>query len=411
MTPMQSDSPEQRESPASPFTGMPKSIWALGFGSLFMDMSSELIHSLLPIFMTTALGASMVTVGVIEGIAEATASVTKIFSGVISDYFRKRKSLVVLGYGLSALTKPVFPLAATLWWVFTARFLDRIGKGIRGAPRDALVADITPPELRGAAYGLRQALDSVGAFLGPLLAVVFMLWFANNIKAVLWIAVVPAFIAVTLLAIAVREPGSHEHAGTPGKHLAWDDAKKLSLHYWIVVSLAAVFTLARFSDAFLILRAQDVGLAISYVPAILIVMNIFYALCAYPAGKAADRLSAQGLLVIGLVILFIADIVLGMAASAGVIFLGAALWGLHMAFTQGLLSKLVADTAPAELRGTAFGIFNLVSGGALLLASLIAGSLWTAVGASATFYTGAVFALIAAAGLLFYRPHTFPNFI
>ena len=383
---------------------LPRGIWVLGFVSLFMDISSELVHSLLPIFMTTVLGASMVTVGIIEGLAEGIAATTKVFSGAISDYFRKRKLLAVIGYALGALTKPIFPLATTIGWVFSARFVDRLGKGIRGAPRDALIADITPPTLRGAAYGLRQALDSVGAFVGPLLAVVFMLFFANDIKAVLWVAVIPAFIAVFLLIVALREPESAESSTSYKNHLTLRDAKRLPLRYWLVVMLGAVFTLARFSEAFLILRAQDVGLAIAYVPAIMIVMNIVYALFAYPAGVAADRLSSRKLLVFGLGLLVIADVLLALAVSPSLAFLGVAFWGLHMAFTQGLLSKLVADTAPSELRGTAFGVFNLVSSGALLLASVIAGSLWTIFGASATFTAGATFAVLAAIGLIFYRP-------
>jgi MFS family permease len=370
---------------------------------MFMDTSSELVHSLLPIFMATTLGASMVTIGIIEGFAEAAAAITKVFSGVISDYFQKRKFLAVVGYGLAAITKPIFPLATSIEWVFGARFVDRIGKGIRGAPRDALVAEIVPAQLRGAAYGLRQALDSVGAFVGPLLAIAFMIWLANDIKAVLWVAVLPAFIAVFLLIVGVREPESLNHAAAHRNILTFNNVKRLRLRYWLVVALGAVFTLARFSEAFLILRAQDVGLAIGYVPVIMIVMNVVYSLFAYPAGAAADRISARTLLLMGLGILVIADIVLAIAASPGVALFGAAFWGLHMALTQGLLAKLVADTAPADLRGTAFGIFNLVTGGALLLASVIAGALWSMFGASATFIAGAAFAAIAAIGLLFYR--------
>lgn len=373
---------------------------------MFMDTSSELVHSLLPIFMTTVLGVSMVAVGFIEGAAEAAAAVTKVFSGAISDYFGKRKALAVVGYGLAALTKPVFPLAPTIGWVFGARFVDRIGKGIRGAPRDALVADIAPQKLWGAAYGLRQSLDSVGAFIGPLLAVLFMIWLVNDIRAVMWVAVVPAFIAVFLLIFAVREPTPSDHAPGPGNRLTMADAKRLTLRYWLVVALGAVFTLARFSEAFLILRARDVGLAIGYVPAVMIVMNVVYSLFAYPAGAAADRLSARKLLLYGLVVLIAADVVLAMAASPAMAFFGAAFWGLHMALTQGLLSKLVADTAPTELRGSAFGIFNLITGGALLLASVIAGSLWSIFGASATFMAGASFATITAVGLFLYRPNT-----
>ena len=377
MTASQPNNPESLSSTKGIYRKLPSGIWVLGFVSLFMDMSSELVHSLLPIFMTTVLGASMVTVGIIEGVAEGAAAAMKVFSGAISDYFRKRKLLAVIGYALGALTKPIFPLATTIGCVFGARFVDRLGKGIRGAPRDALIADITPPALRGAAYGLRQALDSVGAFIGPLLAVIFMISFANDIKAVLWVAVIPAFIAVFLLIVALREPESTDRSTSPKDRLTLRDAKRLPLRYWLVVMLGAAFTLARFSEAFLILRAQNVGLAITYVPAIMIVMNIVYSLFAYPAGVAADRISARKLLVFGLGILIVADVILAMAASPSLVFLGVAFWGLHMAFTQGLLSKLVADTAPSELRGTAFGVFNLVSGGALLLASVIAGSLWS----------------------------------
>jgi MFS family permease len=388
------------------YRSLPKGIWVLGFVSMFMDISSELVHSLLPIFMVTTLGASMITIGILEGFAEGAAAVTKVFSGAISDYFRKRKFLAVIGYGLGAMTKPVFPLATTIGWVFGARFVDRIGKGIRGAPRDALVADIAPLHLRGAAYGLRQSLDSVGAFIGPLLAVAFMVWLANDIKAVLWIGVVPALIAVALLIVAVREPASNDNTTGPRNHLMLKDVKRLPMKFWLVVALGAVFTLARFSEAFLILRAQDVGLSIEYVPTIMIIMNIVYSIFAYPAGAAADRVSARTLLVFGLGILVVADGILAIATSPLTAFLGSAFWGLHMAFTQGLLSKLVADTAPSEFRGTAFGIFNLVSGGALVLASAIAGALWSAFGAPATFIAGASLAALSAIGLLLYRPNS-----
>lgn len=385
------------------FRALPRSIGVLGLVSMFMDTSSELVYSLLPIYLLTVLGASVATIGVIEGIAEATAAITKVFSGAMSDYVGRRKLLVVLGYGLAAMTKPVFPLAKTIGWVLAARFVDRIGKGIRDAPRDALVADLVPPELRGAAYGLRQALDSVGAFLGPLLAVAFMALLANNLKAVLWVAVVPAFLAVFLLIFAVHEPEDSSHARLENR-LEFADLKRLNFRYWLIVALGAIFTLARFSEAFLILRAEGVGLAAGYVPLIMVVMNIVYAGFAYPAGVAGDRLSPRMLLVYGLGVLIAADVVLALATSPAVAFVGAGLWGLHMALTQGLLSKLIANTAPAELRGTAFGIFNLVSGGALLLASIIAGGLWTAFGASATFIAGAGFAAVAVAGLLLYHP-------
>jgi len=407
-----SHSPQSSNTTRAAWRALPVGIWALGFGSLFMDISSELIHSLLPVFMVTALGASMVTVGIIEGVAEATAAVMKVFSGALSDYLGKRKFLLILGYALAAVTKPIFPLATSVNWVFTARFVDRVGKGIRGAPRDALVADIAPPHMRGAAYGLRQALDSVGAFIGPLLAVALMMGLANDIRNVMWVAVVPAFVAVALLLIYVREP-ERTTADDPAKApLTLADAKRLPLHYWLVVLVGAVFTLARFSEAFLVLRAQDVGLGLGYVPIVMIVMNVFYAGAAYPSGAAADHISQRTLLSLGVALLIAADLVLAFAASPLTVFAGAALWGLHMAFTQGLLSKLIADTAPAELLGTGFGLFNLVSGCALLLASLIAGSLWSSLGAPATFLAGAIFAAVAALGLLAavrHRSHDLPN--
>ena len=385
---------------------LPAGIWALGLGSMCMDISSEMIHSLLPVFMATVLGASMVTIGVVEGIAEATAAITKVFSGALSDWLGRRKLPLVLGYGLAALTKPVFPLASSIGWVFAARFVDRIGKGIRGAPRDAMVADLTPPHLRGAAYGLRQALDSLGGFIGPLLAVVFMLLFAGDIRAVMWMAVLPALVTVALLALYIREPERNPAEAAAALSLA--GIKGLPPRYWLVVALGAVFTLARFSEAFLVLRAQDTGIAPGYVPVVMIVMNVCYAALAYPAGAAADRCNRAHLLLAGLIALIVADLVLAAASTPLLVLAGAALWGLHMALTQGLLAKLVANTAPPELRGTAFGIFNLVSGSALLLASVIAGALWSAFGPAATFLTGAAFAALAALGIVGYNARTAP---
>lgn len=404
MDPPLSNEPDSVAKRKVGYLAMPRGIWVLGFGSLLMDASSELVHSLMPIFMVSVLGTSIITVGVIEGIAEATAAITKVFSGAISDYFRKRKFLIVLGYGLGAITKPVFPLANTIQWVFAARIVDRIGKGIRGAPRDALIADLVPSEMRGAAYGLRQSLDSVGAFVGPLLAVAFMALLANDIKAVLWVAVVPAFLAVILLAVAVREPEAAGMGSGIGKRLTLANAKRLSRNYWLIVALGGVFTLARFSEAFLILRAKDVGLSLVLVPVIMIVMNVIYSAFAYPAGILADRIHPRLLLVAGLGVLISADGVLAIATTPFAAFIGAGLWGLHMALTQGLLLKMVADASPEELRGTAFGLFNLVSGAALLLASIIAGGLWSSYGPSATFLAGAGFATVAAVGLLFYHP-------
>jgi len=379
---------------------IPSGVWALGFVSMLMDVSSEMIHALLPIYLVTVLGTSMVTVGFIEGIAEATASITKIFSGALSDWLGKRKLLAVLGYGLAAFTKPVFPLAPSVSWLIGARFVDRVGKGIRGAPRDALVADIAPAHLRGASFGLRQSLDTVGAFLGPLLGIGLMWWTADNFKAVFWVAVVPAFLAFALMIFAVRESARPEGLRKVHNPISLAEIKRLGPSYWWIVGIAAVFTLARFSEAFLILRAQDVGLAIMLVPAVLVVMNVVYALAAYPAGVASDRMNRTTLLIVGLVLLIAADLALASLPSIGGVALGVVLWGLHMGLTQGLFAASVADAAPPELRGTAYGFFNLLTGVAMLAASVIAGALWDATGPKGTFVAGACFAFLALAGLL-----------
>jgi MFS family permease len=384
---------------------IPAGVWVLGFVSMLMDISSEMIHALLPVYMVTALGTSALAVGVIEGIAEATAAVTKIFSGAISDRLGKRKGLAVLGYGMAAFTKPVFPLAPNLAWLVAARFVDRIGKGVRGAPRDALVADLSPPEVRGASFGLRQSLDTIGAFVGPLAAIVLMLWTANSFQTVFWIAVIPGFLAFGLIAFAVRDPDRPAGLRIVKSPLSRAELGRLGLDYWWVVVIAAVFTLARFSEAFLILRAGAAGLPIALVPAVMVLMNIVYALAAYPAGILSDRVDRRTLLVAGLVVLVAADVVLAFAGTVAGVAVGVALWGLHMGLTQGLLATLVADTAPAELRGTAYGMFNLATGIALLAASVIAGALWDVIGPRGTFLAGATFAATAAVGLLVLRRH------
>ena len=378
---------------------VPPGIWALGFVSLLMDASSETIYALLPVYLVTVLGASMTVVGIIEGSAEATASIVKVFSGAISDWLGKRKMLAVLGYGLAAFTKPIFPLAPSVSWLAAARFIDRIGKGIRGAPRDALVADIAPVHLRGASFGLRQSLDTIGAFLGPALAIELMWLTADNFQAVFWVAVIPAFLAVGLLLIAVHEP--ERPAGLRKVHfpLSLSELHHLNSNYWFVVAVATVFTLARFSEAFLILRARTVGLPLALAPLVLVVMNVVYALAAYPAGVWSDRLNRMTMLTIGLALLIAADLALAFSGSLTGVTIGIVLWGLHMGFTQGLLATLVADTAPPELRGTAYGVFNLLGGLALLAASVVAGEVWDDFGSQAPFLAGASLTALALIGL------------
>ncbi|HYL91388.1 MAG TPA: MFS transporter [Burkholderiales bacterium] len=373
---------------------MPAGVWVLGFVSMLMDISSEMIHSLLPVFLVSALGASAFTVGLIEGVAEATALIVKVFSGALSDYLGKRKVLAVIGYGLGAFSKPLFALATGVGMVLGARFLDRIGKGMRGAPRDALVADLAPPGMRGAAYGLRQALDTVGAFAGPLLAMLLMFAWQDDFRAVFWVAVVPGLLSVTLLYIGVREQ-ERPATGTRINPVHWRQLKRLSGAYWWVVVTGAILTLARFSEAFLVLRGPQVGLPLAAVPLVLAAMNVAYAVSAYPFGRLADKMSHASLLGLGLAFLIAADMVLAYGTSKAMLFVGVALWGFHMGATQGLLATMVADTAPADLRGTAFGFFNLLSGVTMLLASVLAGELWDRFGSSFTFLAGAAFSLVA----------------
>jgi MFS family permease len=378
---------------------VPRGVWALGLVSMFMDISSEMIHGLLPVYMVSALGVSMVTVGFIEGLAEATAMITKVFSGALSDWLGRRKLLAAIGYGMAAFTKPVFPLATSVGWFVGARFVDRIGKGIRGAPRDALIADITPENVRGASFGLRQSLDTIGAFVGPLLAIGLMLASTNNYKLVFWIAVIPAFISFALIVFTVKEPEKKTGQISDGRSPKLSDVKKFSGPFWAVVGIACVFTLGRFSEAFLVLKAQNVGMPIALVPLVMVVMNIVYALVSYPAGALSDRIGRNGILFVGIGMLVVADLVLAFGTSVSALLLGVAFWGLHMGLTQGLLSALVVDRAPPHLRGTAFGIFNLAGGLAMLAASVIAGGLWDAYGPRMTFLAGAAFTAAALAGI------------
>jgi MFS family permease len=384
-----------------PLRHIPPGVWVLGFVSMLMDISSEMIHSLLPLFMVTTLGASPVAVGIVEGLAESLALIVKVFSGTLSDYLGKRKGLALFGYALGALSKPLFAVAPSVGLVLTARLLDRVGKGVRGAPRDALVADLAPSSLWGAAFGLRQSLDTVGAFLGPVIAVGLMLLWANNFRGVFWVAVIPGLMAVALLLFGIREPADR-HTHTRINPIRSDNLTKLGPAYWWVVGVGAVFTLARFSEAFLVLRAHQGGISVAFVPLVMVAMNIVYAASAYPFGKLSDTMSHTTLLTLGLIVLTGADLVLASNDHWEVVLLGVALWGLHMGMTQGLLAAMVANASPANLRGTAYGVFNLVSGVAMLIASVVAGVLWDRLGASFTFYAGAAFAGIAILGLVLF---------
>jgi len=379
---------------------IPRTVWVLGIVSLLTDMSSEFIHSLLPVFMAGTLGASALMIGLIEGAAEGLALATKVFSGYLSDVLGRRKPLVVLGYGLAALTKPLFPLAGSVHWVLGARLLDRVGKGIRGAPRDALIADVTPKEVRGAAFGMRQSLDTVGGFAGPLMAIAAMAYFVGDIRSALWIAVVPGFVAVVLLVFAVREPESAPGRVAARLPLSREGLRRLGGTYWRLVAIGSLLTFARSTEAFLVLRGSNLGLSNTLVPLVLVAMSLVYTVAAYPAGKWSDQGGRRPLLIAGMLVLAIADVVLAMASGMVGLFAGIALWGLHMGLTQGLFAAYIADLAPGELRGTAFGVFNLATGVVLLAASALSGLVWDQFSPATTFWMGAGLAVFGAVALL-----------
>ncbi len=384
----------------TPTPGLPAQIWALGLVSLFMDVASETIHALLPVFLVTSLGASVAMVGLIEGVGESTAAFAKVGSGWLSDRLRRRKGLVVLGYTLGALSKPAFALAPTAGWVLGARFVDRLGKGIRGAPRDALIGDLAPMRLRGAAYGLRQSLDTAGAFLGPLAAIALMTLTGGQFRLIFWLAVIPGLVAVAILVLAVHEPP--RPIAPRGPSIRWRELQALGRRYWGVVAAAGVLTLARFSVAFLILRAEGAGLPLALTPAVLVVMNLAYSASAWPMGVLSDRMPRRHLLTAGFGVLMLAQLALALAPGLPTVLLGIALWGLHMGMTQGLLAALVTDTAPVHARGSAFGLFHLGSGLALLAANFFAGGLWSLFGPASTFLAGAAFAGVGLVGLTLY---------
>ncbi len=372
---------------------IPTTIWALGFVSLFMDLSSEMIHSLLPVFLVSTLGANILTVGLIEGVAEASAHIIKVFSGTISDFFRRRKILLLYGYGLAAISKPMFPLADSVLTVFAARLLDRVGKGVRGAPRDALIADVAPARIRGACFGLRQSMDTVGAFLGPLIAILLLYFLHDNIQWVLWAAVIPAVISVILVFVFVKEPSSFQKK-ILHSHLKWRVLTQFGPRYWWVVLMGAFFTLARFSEAFLVLRAQQIGLPITWIPLIMVIMSLSYAFSAYPAGILSDHINKAFILAVGLILLILADLILAYTQSMTFVMIAVSLWGLHMGFSQGILAAWVAESTPCDLKGTGFGVFNFVTGILMLVASTLAGWLWDQYGPEYSFYFGTFFALL-----------------
>ncbi len=390
--------------PAPRLRNLPRAIWMLGFTSLFMDMSTEILQSLLPLFMVSVLGAPVALVGLIDGLTEATASFTKILSGALSDHLGKRKLLALAGYSFSALAKPLVPLAGGLLTVFLARFLDRVGKGVRDAPRDALVADLVSPRQRGAAYGLRQGLDTLGALAGPLIAVGLMALSAGNFRAVFWFSCIPAVACVATLALGVKEPERVRPAQREPFPLMASQLKRLSASFWILMAVIFLLLLPRFSESLLLLRAQNVGLAAVWVPLVFVAMNLVYAPIAAPAGLFSDRFGRRRMIFAGFAMLIPAQILLYRADQPALVFAGAAFWGLHYGLTQGALSAVVADAAPKQLRGTAFGVFHLISGLAVLIGSATAGIIWDSEGPATTFLVAAIVGGLGLFGLLVTRP-------
>jgi MFS family permease len=381
----------------SPRPPLPRTVWVLGFVSLFMDLSSEIYHSLLPAFVTIVLGLPVTALGAVDGVAEATSNFAKLFSGRLSDRSQRRKPWVMGGYGLAALSKPMFPLASNLVTLIGARFADRIGKGLRGSPRDAMIADETPPEIRGRAFGLRQALDTAGALLAPLIAIGLMALFLDDIRKVFWVAIIPAAVSFLLTWLALREP--EQRSTSTKRQLFFSGFRDLDSDTKRLIAVGFLFTLARFSEGFLILKGIEIGLSETLSPLTLAIFNLAYVALAYPAGSLSDRMSPKMILLAGIGVLVAGNIVLAETSSFAGLILGVALWGAHMALTQGIFSRMIADSAPEQLRATSFGAFWFVSGIAALLASLAAGMLWDRNGSSATFLTSALVAAVAGAML------------
>ena len=378
---------------------IPQNVWVLGIVSLLMDLSSEMILSILPIFLVTGLGVSVLTLGLIEGFAEGAASVIKAFSGMLSDYLKKRKILIVIGYGLSTLTKPFFALASTATWIFTARFVDRLGKGIRGAPRDSLIADSTSTKIRGAAYSLRQSLDTLGALLGPIIAIIILYLTTNNFRFVLWFAVIPAVLCIVVLIFGVKETALKKTVLKKKSYFLFKNFLKITPVIWLFFLTVFILNLGHFSEAFLLLRSQEIGLKVSFIPIVFVVMNVAYAIVAVPFGHLADKIGFFIPIVCGFLILVLSNIILALTNGIEWMFAGIIFWGIHLGMTQGLLLAIVAQLSPLELRGTSFGLLHAITGAALFVASLIAGYLWQYYNSGLIFIVSAI---ITSVGITFF---------
>lgn len=387
---------------ASPGTAdkLDRNVWAAGLVSLLTDISSEMIVPVLPLFLTGVLGASAQVVGLIEGVAEFTASLVKSVSGWLSDRAGRRKPLMVLGYGVSNVVKPFLGLTGSWGQVLAIRFADRFSKGVRGAPRDALIADSTPTHLRGRAFGLHRGLDTVGAAIGPLTAALVLNLYAGNLRAVFWWTAVPGVLAVLLLVGFVRDTGRRAAGAAPTAPSPVMRGWSLSLQplvprlRWFVV-VSTVFAIGNSADAFLVLRAQGLGLSVALVPIAYFLFNASYAVLSYPAGALSDKIGRRPVLLGGFIAFALIYAGFGAARHSWQVWILFLFYGIYYAGTEGIQKAYMTDHVGAEQRGTAVGILNAWTGLAALPASLIAGVMWDRFGQPATFYVSAAIAVLA----------------
>jgi len=379
----------------------------LGLVSLLTATSSAMVYGLLPVFLVKVLGASIGIVGVMEGLAEASNSAMRLLSGITSDWIGRRKPVVAFGYLLSAANKLVFPMAESVSIVFVARLVDRFGKGVRDAPRDALISDLTPSHIRGSGFGLRTALYTMGFVLGPLAAIGLMVASGDNFRLVFAIAVAPAFAAVGILLFAIGEDPAQSSREARFR-IRLSHLSRLPAAFWWSISVASLLSLARYSPAFLVLKASDVGIDPAFVPLILVFTHTVFSAAAYPFGALADRVDHRLQLALAVAVLLAADLVLAAGGTMVTAFLGASLWGLQMGVSEGLLSASVANAAPDDLRGTAFGIYQLAFGLAAFGASGTAGALWSIGGPPLAFGVSACVAA-GVVPVLAFRPKANPT--
>lgn len=379
---------------------IPSTIWMLGLTSLFMDVSTEIVHSVMPIYLVTVLGASPMLVGAIDGVAEATASIMKVFSGALSDWVGRRKPLAIAGYGMAAITRPILPFASTVTEIFALRILDRIGKGVRVAPRDALVADHVRPEILGAAYGLRQGLDTIGALVGPIIAAIVLASSNNDFQWVFWVSCIPAALCVLIISLGVSEAARPADRPRPAFPLRPSQVRRLRGVFWGSMAIIMLLLIPRFSEGFLLLKAQQSGISVTWVPLLLAAVNLVAAPVSFPAGRLSDRIGRRHLVMSGFAVLVAAQLVLTVTDGPIGVLVGALFWGLHLGMTQGVLAAMIVDHAPADLRGTAFGVFHVASGLAVLVGSFGAGWIWDQLGSTTMFATAAAIGVAGLAALV-----------